>query len=161
MNMDWGAMDNMSMGLDMDMDMDMGMDMSMGMDVFGFGSSSSRTAGSSLPVRPPLPPPPQTRPTVNAAAVTASVAVRSVPTSVTSVSMTKPSSSLSFEDDITDDDYNWFDTHDTGGSERNVNTSGFMGMSTSGGSLDAGATLFSAISTSHPSAHSIQPFSSG
>ncbi|ESK87950.1 proteophosphoglycan ppg4 [Moniliophthora roreri MCA 2997] len=169
MNMDWGAMDNMSMDLDMDMDMGMGMgmDMSMGMDAFGFGSSSSssesKTVSSSLPVRPPLPPPPQTQPSVNAAVVTAPVAVRSVPTTVTSVSMTKPSSSLSFEDDITDDDYNWFDTHDTGGSERNDNTSGFMGISTSGGtngSLDAGATLFSAISTSHPSAHSIQPFSS-
>ncbi|KAG7096478.1 hypothetical protein E1B28_003909 [Marasmius oreades] len=152
----WGNMGSMGMDFDLDMGMGGGMDIKMDMDIFDFGTSS--VAG---PVRagmrgppPPPPPPPQT----------------SAPQGTSSMITTRRSSTqsvtkrISFEDDITDDDYNWFDTHDSGsGSGANFMggiTGGATSVSTTG-TLDAGATLFSSIHPSsaaftmaHPSADS-------
>ncbi|KAL0065990.1 hypothetical protein AAF712_006979 [Marasmius tenuissimus] len=153
----WGDMmdhDMMGWGFDMDqMDMTSGsLSANLGMDMDMFGLEMSSSSGSASPPKPTqsaVPPPP--RSSASSAQATSSAAAASRP-------MQSVSKSMSFEDDITDDDFNWFDTHDSGGGPSN----NFMDMgagTTPGagaGSLDAGATLFSSIPSSHPSVNSIQ-----
>ncbi|KAF9268419.1 hypothetical protein L218DRAFT_995138 [Marasmius fiardii PR-910] len=144
----WDSMESMGMGFDMDMGMGSGMDMKidMDMDIFDFGGPSvTGPVGTSkdreVPMRAPPPPPPSQ--------TSASQSVSTIGRSSTQTVNKR----ISFEDDITDDDYNWFDTHDSGsGSGTNfIGMTGGSSMSTTG-TLDAGATLFSSISPSHPSA---------
>ncbi|KAL0577556.1 hypothetical protein V5O48_004419 [Marasmius crinis-equi] len=153
----WGDLmepDIMGWGFDID-SMDMGSGMGMDIDMFGFGTSSSSTSMDIKPtqavMRPPPPPPAQSSTSQGASSVAS--AARSTPV------VTK---SNAFDDDITDDDFNWFDTHDSGSGAGNT----FLGLGgstsmTPTGSLDSGATLFSSISPSHSSATPTQPTHSG
>ncbi|KAK1224128.1 hypothetical protein PQX77_012987 [Marasmius sp. AFHP31] len=147
----WGDMDRDIMGgwgFDMgEMDITSGnLSANLGMEVDMFGFEMSSSSGS-------VPPPP--RSSVQSSSASSAQAMSSAATA--SRPMQSVSKSMSFEEDITDDDFNWFDTHDSNGGPSN-----FMDMSAGttpgagAGSLDAGATLFSSIPSSHPSVNSIQ-----